>query len=246
MSNNKKIDISVEELIGTLKNTSLPTIIVEGKDDLIVYRTIEEQLSYLDVSILPVGGREKALQIFERLNELPKNSRILFIVDKDCWVFTNIPKEYQSEKIITTDGYSIENDIFVDGELENLLRGEERDKFNTELDDLIKWFSIAISRNLNGITTEIKHHPNHVLNPDYYSNLIQLDPTESFPNDLYKDLKNEFKKKLRGKTLLNLLIRNTNYKGREPKHTDNALLESVAIRPGFLINKIKKEIEEKL
>lgn len=246
MSKKINIDISIDEFIGLLKNSSLPTVIVEGKDDMIVYRTIEEQLSHLGISVLPVGGRTKVLGIYERLNELRKNSRCIFVVDQDCWIFSNIPEKYISEKIITTDGYSIENDIFQDGSLENLLKGSEKDKFNTELDKVISWFSIAVSRNINGENSELKYHPEYVLNPQNYPELIKLKDTESSPSILQNEIKREYRKKLRGKTLLNLLIRNTNYKGREPKHTDSALLESVAIRPGKLLTRIKKEIEEKI
>lgn len=62
--------LTTEELIATLRNTSLPTVVVEGLDDMIVYRAIEQRLSHLNVSILPTGGRSKLLDIYKRKGEI--------------------------------------------------------------------------------------------------------------------------------------------------------------------------------
>ena len=39
-----RIDIEINELFATLKNSSIPTVLVEGNDDMIFYRRVEEEL----------------------------------------------------------------------------------------------------------------------------------------------------------------------------------------------------------
>ena len=63
-----KIEISTEEAIAVIKKSSLPTVVIEGADDAIVYRKIED-IGDGFVSLLPVGGRENVLAIFNRKAE---------------------------------------------------------------------------------------------------------------------------------------------------------------------------------
>ena len=39
------VDYSVDELVSLLKKTNLPTIVVEGSDDIIIFRHLEDRLS---------------------------------------------------------------------------------------------------------------------------------------------------------------------------------------------------------
>lgn len=233
-----QLDITTDEVVSLLKKTSLPTIIVEGCDDMIVYRAIEEGLAHLGVSMLPVGGRTKVLEVFQRKNEIPRSVRVVFIADKDLWVHIGIPKEFIADQLIFTDGYSIENDIFLDGELWKILKGSEPDKFETELIDFIEWYALVINRNINGGAEKISLHPDNVLCPKLRPELTRVKPGEKYPEELRVKIYNDYKSILRGKSLMSLLLRNVNYKGREPRHTDKALLESVAIRPGELLKRI--------
>lgn len=237
-------EITIDEIISTLKRTSLPTIVVEGKDDMIVYRTFEERLSSIGVSVLPVGGREKVLEVYSRRSELPAASRPVFIADRDTWVLSGVPNEYTDHSIVFTHGYSIENDVYVDGELRKLLRGTECAKYASELADFIEWYAIAIARHLTDSTQPIALHPDHVLNPDERPTLVALAPGEDYPEALRASIANDYSRLLRGKSLLALLVRNTNYKGREPRHTNNALLEAVAVRPGALLNALYERVEQ--
>src|SRR5579863_8723513 len=130
---NSRAEPSVEEIIALLKQTSLPTIVVEGADDMIVFRRFEDRLSHLGVSVLPVGGRLNVLNIFTRRGEIPAYVKLAFIADQDTWVYTGVPKEYQHANLILTSGYSIENDVFVDGNLVSLLSRKEFGRFLAEL-----------------------------------------------------------------------------------------------------------------
>lgn len=227
-----------------IERTSLPTIVVEGNDDMIVYRTFEEKLCSIGVSVLPVGGREKVLEVYLRRSELPSASRPIFIADRDTWVISGIPAEYRDGCLVFTRGYSIENDVYIDGALRKLLRATECARYAAELVDFIEWYALAVNRHLGDRTQPIALHPDHVLNPAERPKLLALNPGETYPTELRDTIANDYQYLLRGKSLLAILVRNTNYKGREPRHTHNALLEAVAVRPGVLLNQLYERVEQ--
>ena len=239
---NHKADISIDEVMATLTRSSLPTIVVEGADDMIVYRNFEENLSSIGVSVLPVGGRENVLEIYSRRDELPSSVKISFIADQDIWVNTGIPEECQNERLLFTSGYSIENDVYIDGELWRLLHTDEVPKFDADVKAFLRWYALALSRHLQDKSETIKLHPDHVLNPNQHANLLSLRSDELYPEELHDALTCDFRKLLRGKSLMALLVRHTNYKGREPRHNSKALMEVVAKRPGPLLDSLYSRV----
>ncbi|WP_097065693.1 hypothetical protein [Nitrosovibrio sp. Nv4] len=238
-----KVELDVEEIIALLKKTSLPTVIVEGSDDMIVYRRFEIRLAHLGISIFPVCGRKKVLDIFLRKSEIPADVKLVFVADQDTWVNTGVPAQYQSSQMVLTTGYSIENDVFMDGNLVSLLKGQEVAKFSSELESFVEWYSLALSRHLNGSNHLISLHPDHVLNPVQRPALLALCAGEQYPDALRQQMLVDYQRLLRGKSLIALLVRNTNYKGRQPHHSDRALLEMVAVRPGPLLQLVSSQVE---
>ncbi len=239
-------EITVGEVIGLLKKTSLTTLVVEGSDDMIVYRRFEDSLAHVGVSVLPVGGRKKVLEVFDRRAEIPISVRTMFIADQDTWVNTGIPVAYADQSLLFTDGYSIENDVYRDGELWNLLQVNERLAFEAELEKFIDWYALAISRHLLGAAQQISLHPDHVLNPLNRPALLALQPAESYPAALKQTIQGDYGRLLRGKSLLALLLRHTNAKGRGVRHSDSGLFEMVAVRPGALLTRLRHQIEGQL
>lgn len=225
-----------------LTKSSLPTIIVEGADDMIVYRNFEENLSPIGISVLPVGGRENVLEIYSRKDELQNSIKISFIADKDIWVNTGIPEKYQNECLLFTNGYSIENDIYIDGKLWTLLSPDESQKFNDDARNFIRWYALALSRHLNDKSQTIKLHPDHVLDSNQYEILLSLRSDEFYPEQLHETINSDFNRLLRGKSLMALLVRHINYKGREPRHNSKALMEVVAKRPGPLLDSLYSSV----
>ena len=242
-TNRTENDITVDEVLALLKRTSLPTVVVEGADDMIIYRTFEEGLSHLGVSVLPVGGRQKVLEIFSRKGEVPASVRLIFIADQDVWVNIGIPLAFRDESLIFTNGYSIENDVYADGQLSKLLRDTECEKFESDLSAFVEWYALALDRHLRDSSHAISLHPDHVLNVAERPKLLELAPSELYPHDLRSLIQQNYHRLLRGKSLISLLLRNTNYKNREPHHTGKALLELVAVRPGPLLMDISRRIE---
>lgn len=238
----KKVQPTVEEIIATLKRSSLPTIICEGSDDLIVYRRIEDRLSHLGVSVLPAGGRRNVLEIFNRRGEISNAVRLAFIADRDTWVNTAVPQAYLNPVLCLTHGYSIENDIIADGELESLLTGAALTNYKEELKTFLDWYALALSRHLTNQEEPISHHPERVLESTDRATLTTLKPDESYPTALRARLNDNYRVEVRGKSLLSLLVRNTNTRRGEPRHTDKSLLEIVAARPGALLAKIEQDL----
>lgn len=234
--------VSIEEMLSTLKNTSLPTVVIEGSDDVIIFRRLEERFSNYGISIFPVGGRENVLKLFLRRRELPRSVAVVFIADKDVWSFTGIDAIYTDPCLIFTSGYSIENDVFVDGNLQKLLRPEEIGKFDVELKKFIQWYALALYRHLNDSQNCIKTHPNHVLKEDIYLEMIRLNDGENYPEEIKDRLEKDYQMLIRGKSLMNLLLRNISYKGRDVKHNDKIIFEMVSIAPGNLIEGIYAKV----
>ncbi len=237
-------DITVDEVIALLKNTSLPTLIVEGRDDMIVYRRFEDKLAHIGIDVLPVGGRLKVLEIFNRRHEIPKSVKIIFIADQDTWINSGIPSTFQDSTLLFTDGYSIENDVYRDGELWNLLQAPDMNKYQGEINSFIDWYALALSRHLANSTHPIALHHDQVLDRLQRPALLALHPTESYPNTLRQEILSDYARMLRGKSLFALFLKHTNAKGRGARHTDSGLFEMVAVKPGTLLKELLRKVEQ--
>lgn len=239
-------DMSVNEIIATLRRSFLPTVVVEGSDDIVVHRKLEDRLAHLGVSVLPVGGRDKVIAAFERRAELPAGSKVVFLADQDTWVYSGVPPAYADPSIVFTTGYSIENDIFIDGSLKDLLAPQDERKFIQDLEAFVDWYALALARHLADCRDPIALHPEQVLDPAQLPSLLALRPGESFPTALRDRVKSEYARLLRGKSLIGLLLRTTNRRAGHPRHTSTALMEMVAIRPGPNLQRITRSVEARL
>ena len=104
----EKISLTLEEIISTLQHSSLPTVITEGKDDIIVYRKLEDAFLDINISVLAVNGRSCLLELFKRRYEIRSPNKLAFIADRDHWIFTGIPTAYKANNLFFTHGYSVE------------------------------------------------------------------------------------------------------------------------------------------
>src|SRR3954451_22189130 len=96
-------ELTIDEWIATLNHSSLPTLVIEGKDDAIIFRKLEEQAENLQLSVLPVGGRNMVLALFDRLADIKSEQAVVFVADRDLYVFSNVPAKYASDSMIFTD-----------------------------------------------------------------------------------------------------------------------------------------------
>lgn len=241
---NGKVDISVDEVVSALKKTSLPTVIIEGKDDIIIFRKLERLLDGA-LDVLPVGGRNNVFSIFERRSEF-SNKNVVYIADRDLYVITGVPEKYIDEKLIFTNGFSIENDIFLDVEINSMFTHEEVTKFKRDLDIFCRWYSLAVKRIIEGKPDKIRCHPKSILqNTESRPANVTLEQGEEYPEDLFEEIKRDAFKKVRGKSLLGLALIQLSTPNRKPIHThESTFFDHAAVRPGELINSIFSKVEE--
>jgi len=244
VSGNKR-KLTVDELVSLIIHSDLPTVIVEGDDDIIVYRRIEDMLSDIGISVLQAGGRDPLLKIFEKLDEIPNRDSIAFIADQDTWVFTEIPHRYQSPRIVFTDGYSIENDLYRDKNWRGLLVGAERQRYQDDLDKFLVWYALAVSRKLNEKPVSIDTYPGVVVDDQNNDKVMTaLEEGEVYPHELLEKIANDYAKLVRGHSLVGVLGLQTTAKGRQPQINHQVLLEVAASDRGPLLERIYAKIEE--
>lgn len=231
MSVPKKTKITIEEAIATLVRSALPTIIAEGEDDFLVLRGVEERCSDLGISVFPVGGKEKALNIWRGL-PLDRRSDTLVVVDKDMWLFEGTPADYGIEQVVETKGFSIENDLREDWNWEQLMSADERARFEAELSVVCRWFGWRVSRRMMGEDVTIADHPNRILqDPD----VPEEDPL---------NIEAHYELRLRGKTLIELAVRHLSATNRAAKHSKRALMEMAASSCGANLTRIETKIRQ--
>lgn len=215
------ITLTKEELLSYLKKSSLNTILVEGKDDASIYRWIENELSTgCNFDLLPCDGRDTLLDIFEKRNEIT-GIKLLFVADKDKFVYSNVPEPYAD--IIWTTGYSIENDLYFGGYLEALLTDKEKAKFEKGLINFIQYYSHDVEKVKRGIDTELRYHPNQIL--DDVFNLIKTNECGYDVTETIDQIRNSYQLLIRGKSLFSLLFIILCDRDRPIKHKKTSLME---------------------
>lgn len=239
---------SAKEIISNLsKSTSLLTVLVEGKDDALVYRCIEDKLNALvsidnKADIFICGGRLDLIEIFESREKF-KNTKLVFLADKDMWFFEGVPREY--EDIVFTDGYSIENDAYIESTFNNLLSKNDKTTFENLIKELSIWFAFEVHRYKETGDSKCdvsvdRVCPNNVFCPDFKKSINFVDP----PQDLVELICNEYTRALRGKNLFQALLRflHKNTFSYATLLTLGAKLENPKIE--ILINKLSSKFQE--
>ncbi len=243
------VRLSVDEIISTIKHSGLSTVFVEGVDDMFVFNRIEQQLGTLKASFLACGDKSTLLEVFKRRGEL-SNVPVCFVTDQDMWLFSGTPEGFAD--LILTSGYSIENDLYSDADIEKILDGDEKRDHAILIAEVCRWFAFEVAKCKKG--QEFRTDPN--LNrlvplpglkccPIYLSTLGFTEP----PEELQKMILREYKLSLRGKLLYEIIVRFTHAPVRAPrKYSYQSLMEmSVAYGVnGPLISKVIAAIRKKL
>src|ERR1044072_1918211 len=206
---------TVNEMVEALKRSSLPTVLVEGEGDIVVYRTFERRLGSHHANFLPVGGRESLLAMYARKNEFAQIPTC-FVADQDMWLFEGQPHQFKD--MVTTAGYSIENDVYHDSDIETVvLHEDEIANHKIMLDELARWFAFQVEEFLQKRPFMADPH------------LYQLIPVPGFKcsaavlskhgfyepsNERLQDIRENYKLKLRGKLLYEILVRFSQAKKR--------------------------------
>ncbi|WP_171047594.1 DUF4435 domain-containing protein [Pseudoalteromonas sp. S554] len=248
MSN--RVTPSVQEIVSTLKRSSLPTLVIEGSDDVYIYRYLKSKLSSRVVSIQPCGGRSTLFKIHDRKHEFA-DKNIVFIADKDSYRFDGIPDDRKD--IIFTEGYCIENDIYQGSTIHSFIDEEDSSSFELLRTLILRWYAFELERyNANqseNKTLEVSAHIN-VISPDN----TQLCPLFSQrigfrePNtQTLEFVANAYDSNVRGKQLFQMLSRFMSKKGRFSSFSDKNLVE-IALKQGGndLLQRLVCDMENKL
>ena len=240
-----KLDMTVDECVAALHRTDLPTVIVEGREDLQIYQWAERRIGIQKANVLPVGGRETLLAVYRRRNEFA-HLPVAFVADKDLWLFSGIPPGYLD--IIWTEEYSIENDLYAGATLEDLLNADEVEEHRQVLDVIVEWFAFEVEEHLAGREARVATHCNQVVRPGKTEMDQGFRNSRRFrsPNQtLHQRIKDAYQLQLRGKTLFQVLVRFLSASNRASKHSIFGLYE-IAVKmtsPQPLMDRLIGEIE---
>lgn len=244
---NGKIRLTVEEMYATLKNSDLPTVFVEGKDDIIFYRAVEKDIGNFSIDMFPAGNKDAVLSLRERVKTDSVEVPTVFIVDKDLWAYPECMVPNGLDDLVTTNGYSIENDLFIDGDLEFLMDDDEIQEFKREISKFSWWYALSVSRNLRGVESPFRAHPQKVLDdPDFYETNTELSDGEVYPDELFNRITSNYASLLRGKSLFALVLRQLSAKRREVKFSGKQLMEIGAKRKGSNFKRIQNAVKAAL
>lgn len=219
------LELTVDEIVETLKRSTLTTVLVEGKDDVMIYRWIEDEIGVTNASFFPCGGRDKLLQVFERRSEF-SHIKSVFVADKDAYVYINTPPEL--DEVIFTNGYSIENDLYCGRAIEALLSNDEKEIFKTSLNSFIEFYAFEVEKCINGQEYNFRVHPLHILceiKHEVKSEFLKEINFVPAQDSTKLQISENYDLLIRGKSLFALLVRILNDKRRQIKHPKVTLLE---------------------
>ena len=146
-------DPTIENLVTALRFSNKPNIVVEGKDDEIIYGKLVERFGRFDIGFFGAGSKNTLLYLYEELAQYEsigdfRHAPVAFIADQDMWLFSGIPEDYAD--IIWTQGYSIENDLYVSAELESFLEIHQQETHRQVLNAVCRWFAFEVEVFLKG------------------------------------------------------------------------------------------------
>ena len=217
--------LSVDEIVSSLRNTSLPTLLVEGRDDMTAYRWIEDRLGAQTANVLPCGNRDNLFAVFARRAEF-NHLKCAFLADRDMWLFDRNCAQYAD--IVFTSGYSIENDLLDGSHVHDLLSSAERATFHAIASSLSEWFAFEVEEYRAGRTCVIDVHPNRVVplgGSTLDSNFLASRGYRSPARVLVRSIEGHFTVMFRGKNLLDLYVRLLSSPNRRSKFSKHSLLE---------------------
>ncbi len=242
--------MTVNHLVGVLCRARKPNI-VEGDDDVIIYRELTKRIGIFEVILRPSGGRDKLLQIYERRGEFSQVP-VAFIADQDMWLFSGIEPGY--EDVIWTSGYSIENDLYSDADLERLLDENETAEHQQILDSISTWFAFAVEEYLAGNSPTLDLHCDEMVPPGKTELDADFCTRQDFriPDpDRVQQIRSAYKLLLRGKQLFQLLVRflSKPAHGFEKASLNDYALYNFALKiPGShpLLDRLMEEVKRKI
>jgi hypothetical protein len=142
------------------------------------------------------------------------------------WRFSSPPPDLAG--IIFTTGYSIENDLYAGSNIESLLEPAERTLHSQLLSILCRWFAFEILEFQADRTPMVAEHIHRVVDFDIMDMSSEFCTWRGFTEPdatLVNNLLSDYKLQLRGKTLLQALIRFLSAPSRTAKYGTATIIE---------------------
>ena len=247
-----------EELIHKINQLDKhPKVLSIIRSDELLSLTFEElihKINQLDKhpKVLSIIGRNELLSIYERRSEFV-DVPVVFVGNREMWSFMRVPEDY--EDIIWTRGYSLENDLYEEADLERLLEPHETWKHQQVRNSVIEWFAFEVEEFLAGRREKIDM--NFELSDIVPEGELGLD--KEFcqhlgfylpPSKRVQQIKETYERRLPGKFLFQMLIRFLNIRGRDFNFnvTERSLYDiALTVRDSQLpLNALMEDIEAKL
>lgn len=243
--------MTADHLVGILQRSQKPSIVVEGNDDVIIYRELTKRIGIFEVILRPSGGRDKLLKVYERRSEFTQVP-VVFIADQDMWLFSGIEPGY--DDVIWTRGYSIENDLYSDADIERLLYENDRAEHQQILDSISTWFAFAVEEYLAGNSPTLDLHCDGMVPPGKTELDADFCTRQDFrmPNpDRVQQIRSAYQLLLRGKQLFQLLGRflSKPAHGFKKASFNEHTLYSIALRmpeAHTLLDRLMEEVKRKI
>jgi hypothetical protein len=201
-----------EEILATLRNSSLPTVLVEGKGDMSLYRKLEKRVGFGEMSFLECEGRNTLLEVYKDRGSVA-GKKVAFLADLDLWHYVGVPTVF--EEIVFTTGYSIENDLYFDGHerLNDLLDTSELEFVSSLLFNVSEWFGFEVERMLQGneaefanttlLSTSVTALKSNELLPEFLQSRNFIAPSQS----LLAQIQDQHFSGLRGKFIFQAFLK---------------------------------------
>jgi hypothetical protein len=148
-----------------------------------------------------------------------QHGKLAWLADLDMWRFSQPPSDFAG--VIFTTGYSIENDLYAGSQIEALLEEPERQRHRQLLNAICRWFAFEVQEFLAGREPQVGHRVRRVVDfstMDIHANFRIIrgysEPATEFVNEVLSD----YQLRLRGKTLLELLVVLLSDRERKAKH----------------------------
>lgn len=226
---------TVEEIISSLKRSFIPVILIEGPDDVFIYRWLKSKLDTTVVSLQPCGGRTSLFTIYDKREEFA-DKNVVFVADKDAYRFEPIPADKSG--VIFTSGYCIENDLYEGSNISNFLDDEDRQSHDILREIIGKWFTFEVEKfrreEGENRSLRVKKHINLVspigmndICPNFANQIGYSEPSEEF----LASITDEYNLNIRGKQLFQMLSRFLSSKGRFSNFSEKNLME-IALKEG--------------
>ena len=217
----KESTLFVNYLVGILKSSSLPTIVVAGKENakiikkLVKYHKADELLGGKQVQV-DFTRKNTLLSAYERRNEFIHILPVSFVADQEMELFTGISERYTN--VIWTRGYSLKNDLYADANLETLLEPHEVWRHQQVLNSTIEWFAFEVEEFLRGKSVEMDFNLSKIVREGELKldkNFCQARGFRQPSSKLVQQIRDGYQFLLPGDFLFQVLARFLNIRGRD-------------------------------